>query len=112
MPGYLIHLYALTTCPHQGLITVTPPSPPRVFVNGSMPVLTMLNIPTVAGCIFTLPGPKPSPCVRVQLTPATRVFIGGQPAAILTPAVLCMNDLSLPQGPPNSLANQTRVFAT
>ena len=116
MPGYLIHTGALTTCFHQGPIAAVPPSPPRVFVNATMPVLTVslipIDRPTVAGCIFTLPGPKPSPCLHVQMTPATRVFINGQPAAILTPTVVCVNELQAPQGPPNSLSIQKRVFAT
>jgi hypothetical protein len=113
MPGFLIHQNALIQCPHLSPITVVPPSPPRVFVNAIMPVLTVANVPTVApGCTFTLPGPKPSPCVRVQLTSATRVFINAQPAAILTPAVLCLNAEQVPQGPPNSMAIQTRVIAT
>jgi hypothetical protein len=112
MPGFLIHQNALTACPHLGTIQVIPPVPPRVLVNISVPVLTVANIPTVVGCTFTVPGPKPQPCVRVQVTPATRVFINGQPAAILTPAVLCLSAEQLPQGPPNSMAIQKRVTAT
>jgi len=111
MPGFILHQNALTTCPHLGSIQVVPPAPPRVFVSG-MPALTVANVPTVIGCTFTLPGPKPQPCVRVQVTPAARVFINAQPAAILTPTVLCLSAEQAPQGPPNSLATQKRVFAT
>jgi hypothetical protein len=117
MPGLLLHQGALPTCMHQtGVIAAVPPVPPRVFVNFTMPVLNVPPSPTgrpaVAGCLFTLPGPKPSPCLQVVLTPATRVFVNGQPAAILTPAVLCVNETQAPQGPPNSLPTQTRVIAT
>ena len=112
MPGFLIHQGALTNCTHGGVISVTPPVPPRVFVNGTFPVLTMANVPTVAGCLFTIPGPKPQPCVRVQMTPAARVFINNQPAAILTPATLCLSAEQAPQGPPMSLSIQKRVIAT
>jgi hypothetical protein len=112
MPGLLIHQGALTNCPHAGSIQVVPPVPPRVFVNLTTPALTVANVPTVVGCTFTVPGPKPQPCVRVQVTPATRVFINGQPAAILTPTVLCLSAEQAPQGPPNSMAIQKRVIAT
>lgn len=116
MPGPIIHQYGLTTCLHQGPITAVPPAPPRVFVNnGTMAVLGVTPAPnvTVAGCVFTLPGPKPSPCLRVQLTPAARVFLNfTTPVAILTPLVQGVNEASIPQGPPNSLANQKRVIAT
>jgi hypothetical protein len=117
MPGYVIQQGALTNCPHPaGVITAVPPVPPRVFVNMTVPVLTVSPVPTnrpaVAGCLFTLPGPKPSPCLQVVLTPATRVFSFTEPLAILTPAVLCVNELQAPQGPPMSAAIQTRVFAT
>jgi hypothetical protein len=112
MPGLLIHKGALIACPHFGSIQVVPPAPPRVFVNFSQPVLSVANVPTVVGCSFTVPGPKPQPCVRVQVTPATRVFVGGRPAAILTPQVLCLSAEQAPQGPPNSAAIQRRVIAT
>lgn len=111
MPGLLIHQGALTNCPHAGSIQVVPPAPPRVFVSG-MPALTVANVPTVIGCSFTLPGPKPQPCVRVQVTPAARVFISAQPAAILTPTVLCLSAEQAPQGPPLATAIQQRVTAT
>jgi hypothetical protein len=101
----------LVTCPHQGAITVVPSSP-RVFVNGAQAVLGALDIPMVAGCIFTLPGPKPSPCVTVKLETATRVLVNGQPAAILTPLALCQSAEQAPQGPPNSSPIQKRVIAT
>jgi hypothetical protein len=115
MPGLVIHDRALITCLHQAPVTAIPPSPPRVFVNQTMAVLGVGPAPsaTVAGCPFFV-GTKPSPCIRILLTPATRVFMnnGTQPVAILTPLVLGVNELSVPQGPPNSMGIQLRVIAT
>jgi hypothetical protein len=78
-------------------------------------VATTANQYLVAGCPFTLPGPKPSPCVRVQWTaPAARVFVLGAPA-LTVPAPgpapgLCFSPDQIPQGPPVVSAVQTRVF--
>jgi hypothetical protein len=117
MPGILLHVGALTNCPHLAAVTVTPPAPPRVFVNVAQAVLTMANLLTVAGCPFQVPEPtpsgtKPQPCGTVRVQPSTRVLINGQPAALLTPATLCYSVEQIPQGPPNSAAAQKRVLAT
>ncbi len=115
MPGLLLHVGAITTCVHQAPVPPKPPATPRVFVNGAMPVLSILDLMIPAGCPFTVPAgpaPKPQPCVRVQVEPAARVMVMGQPAAILTPTAMCFSVEQIPQGPPNSLATQKRVIAT
>jgi hypothetical protein len=109
MPGPILHVGALITCPHQGAVA-SPPTNTRVFVGGSL-ALTALDIVTVAGCVFTVPVAKPQPCVTVKMIPSTKVLINGQAAAILTPATLCFSAEQIPQGPPNSSATQTRVIA-
>ena len=109
MPGPLLHVGALLTCTHQAPIT-SPTTNTRVFVSGR-PALVATDIVTVAGCPFTLPPPKPQPCMTVKLIPSTKVLINGQPAVILTPATLCLTAEQIPQGPPNASATQTRVIA-
>lgn len=110
MPGLLLHVGGITNCFHQmGMITVSPMSP-RVMLNGQV-ALTMSDLHTVAGCLFTV-GTKPQPCVTVRVEPATRVSIGGRPAALLTPAALCLSAEQIPQGIPISTATQKRVVAT
>lgn len=114
MPGPLIHLSALLACPHLG--AVKPPTPlPRVLINGTLAVLNIADIHAIAGCTFQIPvpgGTKPQPCVRVQVEAATRVFVNGLPAAILTPAAICFTIEGIPQGPPNSGGIQPRAIAT
>ena len=39
----------------------------KMKVEGS-PALLESDIHSVAGCPFTLPGPKPSPCIRIEWT--------------------------------------------
>ncbi|MEM6468162.1 MAG: PAAR-like protein [Planctomycetota bacterium] len=111
MPGNLFHVGATATCPHQGQISVVSQNT-RVLVGGQ-PVATFSDMHTVAGCPFTVPGPKPQPCVTVKwLVPATRVLINGQPALLQTSSGVCQSAEQAPQGPPNVLVTQPRVQGT
>lgn len=108
MPGPLYHVGATAICPHAGQIQ-TASSNVRVLVGG-MPVATAADTSLVAGCVFTVPGPKPQPCVRVQwLVPAARVLVNGVPALLQTTPGLCLSAEQIPQGPPTVVANQPRV---
>jgi len=115
MPGFLMHVNAGMQCAHAGPAVIAP-SQARVLVSGQ-PVATIASVMTVAGCVFSVPGPKPQPCVLIKwLMPAARVIVGGQPAAVL-PAPgpgpgLCQSAEQIPQGPPIVSAVQTRVIGT
>ena len=111
MPGPLFHVGAQAICPHAGQIsTVT--SNTRVLVSGQ-PVATMADTFPVAGCAFTVPGPKPQPCVLVRwLVPATRVLVNGQPVLLQTSTGICQSVEQIPQGPPTVVATQPRVIGT
>jgi len=111
MPGPLFHVGATAICPHAGQVT-TIPTNPRVLVSG-MPVATMGDAFTVAGCAFTIPVGKPQPCVKVQwLVPAVRVLVNGQPVILQTSVGLCQSAEQIPQGPPTVVATQSRVIGT
>lgn len=107
---------AAVQCTHVAPATITP-TQSRVLVSGQ-PVATMNAQVTVAGCPFTVPGPKPQPCVTIKwLMPSTRVLVMGQPA-MLVPSPgpgapgLCQSPEQIPQGPPTVVAVQARVIAT
>src|SRR5689334_8877982 len=112
MPGFMLTIGTVMTCPHGVPATITP-SQPRVTVLGQ-PVAPFTSVITVAGCPFTLPGPVPDPCVLVQWTmPSARVLVMGQPVALAAgpgpgPA-LCMG--IIPNGPPIISVLQPRVMA-
>ncbi len=113
MPGLLLHVNMQAICPHAGQVSVISANT-RVFVSGQ-PVALVTDQGLIAGCPFTLPGPKPSPCLKVQwMAPATRVFVNGQPVLLQTsaPASLCLSPEQAPQGPPNIVVTQTRVIGT
>jgi hypothetical protein len=108
MPGFLVHVGASLTCTHAAPVNIVS-SNTRVLVSG-MPVATLADAFLVAGCPFTIPGPKPQPCVKVQwVTPATRVLVNGQPVILQASTGICQSAEQLPQGPPVVIATQTRV---
>lgn len=108
MPGFLAHVGMTAMCPHAGQVSVIS-SNTRVLVNG-MPAATLGDTYPIAGCTFTIPGPKPQPCIKVQwLVPSARIMINGQPAILQTSSGLCQSAEQIPQGPPSIVATQTRV---
>ncbi len=114
MPGFFVHAGATIQCTHAASAQVIP-SQGRVLVNG-MPVALATDQIVVAGCPFTIPGPKPQPCVLVKwLMPSARVLINGQPAMVSPPSGtgpgLCQSAEQIPQGPPIVITVQTRVNA-
>jgi hypothetical protein len=115
MPGPLVHTNAVIQCFHGAPVQVPPPAPPRVFVNLTQAVLSLSQMHTVVGCPFQITVglvTKLQPCVKVLIEPATRVFINGTPALILTPAAICQSVEQIPQGVPNASPTQLRVIAT
>lgn len=115
MPGFLMHVGAGCQCMHAGPATIVP-SQPRVLVSGQA-VATMTAQIGVVGCAFTVPGPKPQPCVTIKWTmPSARVKVMGQfPMVIPTPGVapgICQSAEQLPQGAAVVSVVQPRVIAT
>lgn len=114
MPGPVLHVGAVISCPHMG--PVTPQSSNvRVQVSG-MPVVTIADVFPVAGCPFQIPvgaGTKPQPCVRIQWTvPAARVQVNGTPVLLQLSTGIALSVEQIPQGPPLISGVQPRVIAT
>jgi hypothetical protein len=110
MPGFLLHIGAGVQCTHMAPGSVQT-SNTRVFVGGAA-LMTAADLHTVSGCPFTIPGPKPQPCVTIRWAPASRVFVNGQPAVaqVLGPGQgICQSPEQLPQGPPIVAGVQGRV---
>ena len=105
---YLLTTSSVVQCPH-GIPAQHVPTQVRVKVMGA-PVLTVSDVGMVTGCPFTLPPPKPSPCVTVQwLVGASRVRVMGVPVLLQTSQGLCKSPEQAPQGPPIAQAIQPRV---
>lgn len=111
MSGFLLHVGATVMCPHAGSVSIIS-SNSRVSVGGQF-VATISDTYMVAGCPFTVPGPKPQPCIKVQwLVPAMRVRVNGQAVILQSSTGLCQSAEQIPQGPPNVVVQQTRVRGT
>ena len=113
MPGYLLHVNVGMQCLHQAPAKIVP-AQLRVLVSGQ-PVVTMASMITVMGCLFTIPGPKPQPCLTIKWSlPSARVLFGGQPAMIQAapgPGAGIGLSGTIPNGPPVVSAFQALVFA-
>jgi uncharacterized Zn-binding protein involved in type VI secretion len=110
VPGTLFQLGSSAICPHGGQVSVVT-SNTRVLLNGQ-PVATMKDTFPVAGCTFSVPGPKPQPCVRVQwIAAATRVLVMGSPPITLTATGLALSVEGIPGGPPTVIRTQLKVSA-
>lgn len=108
MAGNAINASASMSCPHGGTVMVTPSNGQVTAANAAMAVAT--DTTTVAGCAFTLPGPKPSPCVTVKwIVPDTRVAINGTPTISQGSAGICFSADNIPQGPVVVKNTQTNV---
>ena len=66
MPGYILTTSSQVMCMHGGTASLTT-SNTKMKVDSS-PALLESDVHSVAGCSFTLPGPKPSPCIRIEWT--------------------------------------------
>jgi hypothetical protein len=112
VPGAILHVGAVGSCLHGGVVSVTAVS--RVFVSGQ-PVGTVADNYPIAGCLFQVPvpgGTKPQPCLRVQWTvPATRVLAMGKPVVTQASTGICLPAEQIPQGAPAMTTVQPRVTA-
>jgi hypothetical protein len=110
MAGPVLHFGAGLTCPHGGQLTIIAASP-RVLLGG-LPAAVLTDQGLIAGCLLTVPGPKPQPCVTTKwIAGATRVLAGGVPLLTAPPAALTMSVEQIPAGPPLVLQVQARVVA-
>jgi uncharacterized Zn-binding protein involved in type VI secretion len=105
MPGPILHLGATVQCAH-GAPATPGAATPRVQLGGQ-PAVSMVAPYTVAGCPF-VPSGGNGPCATGQwISGATRVLVGGQPAAISTGTSTCTPTST----PLRVVAVQTRVIA-
>ena len=102
---------ASLSCPHGGSVSISTSN--TTTDAGGSKIVTVADTFTVSGCAFTLPGPKPSPCVQVQwVVPDVRVRVGGTPTLSQTSVGLCLSADSIPQGPVVVSSTQTTVQST
>lgn len=108
MSGFSLNISSQLMCPHGGQVQIIGSN----FQTKSQGAFSATSSDTfvVVGCPFTLPGPKPSPCIEVRwMVPDTRVKINGNPTLSRSSVGMCFSADSIPQGPVTVLNTQTRV---
>jgi hypothetical protein len=79
----------------------------------SAPALLESDVHAVAGCPFTLPGPKPSPCVRIEWTAgAAMCKVDNTRVLVQTSVGRCISAEGLTQGLAIISPMQTKAQAT
>lgn len=97
MGANLLTTASTITCPHGGKLTLSS-SNSKVFADGAL-VLLESDIHTVSGCPFTLPGPKSSPCVRVEWSRgSSTASVNATPVLTQSSVGNCFSPEKAPQG--------------
>ncbi len=111
MPAPILDMGCTIMCPHGATATVTP-SNTKVKVGGNYAIL-FSDTMVISGCPFQLPGPTPSPCIRIQWSnQAIKTKINGTPVLLMTSIGICMAATGSPQGPAIVQGVQTKVMGT
>lgn len=108
MTGEILTLQSTIMCPHGGQATLIT-SNSRVSTTNSFWLLET-DVHTVTGCPFTLPGPKYSPCIRIEWSAgSTKTSVNGTPVLKRESTGLCYNAEGAPQGTATVANTQMKV---
>src|SRR5688500_1880946 len=111
MPGHILTITSMITCTHGGQAVLTT-SNTKVKIDGAAALLES-DIHSVAGCPFTVPGPKPQPCVRIEWTAgATQCKVGGTAVLVRSSVGKCISAEGAVQGVAIIAMTQTKAQAT
>ena len=111
MLGYILTTASQIICTHGGTAILTT-SDTKVKVESSLALLET-DIHSVAGCPFTLPGPKPSPCVRIEWSAgAMQCKTDGTKVLVRSSVGKCYSAENLMQGLALIVQTQMKARAT
>lgn len=87
---------SVLTCPHGGKVTGVAGGKLKA---GGAPVLTDKDAFTIAGCAFTLPNGKPSPCLSIEWKKVDlKPTVAGGATLSSASVGVCKADTGAPQG--------------
>jgi hypothetical protein len=111
MAAPVLTINATLQCPHGAPVQIIS-SNTKLMANGA-PVALATDTFVVAGCPFTLPGPKPSPCVTVRWTVTdTKTSVGGAATLSMASAGMCYSAEQAAQGPVVKVSTPAMVETT
>ncbi len=108
MPGYILTTASQVMCTHGGNAILTT-SNTQLQVDNALALLET-DVNSIAGCPFTLPGPKPSPCIRIEWTAgATQCKSNGTKVLIQSSMGKCISAEGATQGIAIVIQTQMKV---
>jgi hypothetical protein len=111
MPGYVLTTASQVLCTHGGRAVLTTANT-KVKIE-SAPALLETDVHPVTGCPFTLPGPKPSPCVRIEWTAGAALCKNDGTKLLVRSSVgKCMSAEGAMQGLANIVQTQMKARGT
>lgn len=96
MPGAILTVASTILCMHGGSVILATSNTKLLIDN--VPALVESDVHSVAGCPFTLPGPKPSPCVRVEWSGGAQATTGGAKVLVMSSIGKCISAEGATQG--------------
>jgi len=109
MSGNILTTANVITCPHGGQATLTTSNS---HTSAGAQALLETDVHTVSGCVFTLPGPKSSPCVRIEWSAgASRVTVNGTAVLVESSVGKCFSAEGATQGMAIVVNTQMKVSA-
>lgn len=110
MPGNFLTTASTIMCPHGGQAILTTANSKVNAVSAQ--VLLESDVHSVAGCPFTLPGPKPSPCIRIEWNSgAIKAQVNGTNTLVQSSIGICYSPEGAPQGAAIIVNTQMKVSA-
>jgi hypothetical protein len=108
MPRYILTTQSVIQCPHGGMAQLVTTNTSIALASGQALVET--DVHPVLGCPFVLPGPKPSPCVKITWTGGSKsIEADGVPVLTTASVGLCASPEGAPQGTALIVKTQTDV---
>jgi hypothetical protein len=110
MPGYILTTMSQVKCMHGGTAMLTTANT-MMKVDGA-PALLESDIHRVVGCPFTVPGPKPQPCIRIEWTAgATMCKSNGKKVLVQSSVGRCISEEGAKQGEARVAQTQMKAKA-
>jgi hypothetical protein len=96
MPGAILTIASTILCMHGGSVILTTSNTKLLIDN--VPALVESDVHSVVGCPFTLPGPKYSPCVKVEWSGGAKATANGAKVLVMSSIGKCTSAEGATQG--------------
>lgn len=97
MPGYILTTMSQVKCTHGGTAMLTTAN--TVIKIDGAPALLETDVHPVVGCPFTVPGPTPQPCVKIEWTAGAEMCKSNETKVLIQSSIgKCISAAGAAQG--------------